>query len=182
MTTIPVYKIDTAKGKLPKKAEVEGDQNIENGFAYARGLSKDRQNYNYYAVTEDDESKLFQIGDHVVSKEGTFLFLPVRDFAGKHSPLYRQLRMHACKNACCIGVPSQADSAVPRPEDVHGRERCHQSQSFGGAATPDPGQSVIVAACTCTRHVRKSSAGCEAADSGRLPRKYTLSCSSCPEF
>lgn len=80
MTTIPVYKVDTAEGKLPKKAEVDRDQNIEQGFAYARDLPKDQQNYTYYAVTEDDDLQLFQIGDQVVAKEGTFLFMPVMCF------------------------------------------------------------------------------------------------------
>ena len=77
MTTIPVYKIDTAKGKLPKDAEVDRDANIENGFAYARDLPKDQQNFNYYAVTEDDDLKLFSIGDQVIAKEGAMLFMPV---------------------------------------------------------------------------------------------------------
>ena len=78
MTTIPVYKISTAKGKLPKDAEIERDQNIDNGFAYARDLLKDQQNYNYYAVTEDDDLQLFTIGDQVIAKEGIMLFMPVR--------------------------------------------------------------------------------------------------------
>ena len=77
MTTIPVYKIDTAKGKLPRDAEVDHDANIENGFVYARDLPKDQQNYNYYAVTETDDLKLFTIGDQVISKEDTMLYMPV---------------------------------------------------------------------------------------------------------
>ena len=80
MTTIPVYKIDTAKGKLPRNAQVERDQDIEQGFAYARDLPKDQQNWTYYAVTEDNDLQLFQIGDQVIAKEGTMLFMPVLPF------------------------------------------------------------------------------------------------------
>ena len=81
MTTIPVYKIDTAKGKLPKNAEVDRDANIDNGFVYARDLPKDQQNCTYYAVTENDDLLLFTVGDQVIAKEGTMLFMPVCDSA-----------------------------------------------------------------------------------------------------
>ena len=86
MTTIPVYKIDTAKGKLPRDATIDHDANIENGFVYARDLPKDQQNYNYYAVTEDDDLKLFTIGDQAIAKEGTMLFMPVSGCAATSSP------------------------------------------------------------------------------------------------
>lgn len=78
MSTIPVYKISTAKGKLPRDAEVDRDVNIDNGFAYARDLPKDQENCTYYAVTEDNDLLLFTIGDQVIAKEGTMLFMPVR--------------------------------------------------------------------------------------------------------
>ncbi|KAL3162271.1 hypothetical protein ABBQ32_009963 [Trebouxia sp. C0010 RCD-2024] len=76
MSTIPVYKISTAKGKLPRDAEVDRDVNIDNGFAYARDLPKDQENCTYYAVTEDNDLLLFTIGDQVIAKEGTMLFMP----------------------------------------------------------------------------------------------------------
>lgn len=90
MTTIPVYKIDTAKGRLPRDAQVDRDANIDNGFAYARDLPKDQQNCTYYAVTEDNDLKLFTIGDQVIAKEGTMLFVPVRKL------LIRVILQNAC--------------------------------------------------------------------------------------
>lgn len=77
MSTISVYKIGTAKGKLSRDAEVYRDVNIDNGFTYARDLPKDEQNCTYYAVTEDNDLQLFTIGDQVIAKEGTMLFMPV---------------------------------------------------------------------------------------------------------
>lgn len=96
MTTIPVYKIDTAKGKLPRDAEVDRDANVENGFAYARDLPKDQQNSTYYAVTEDDDLKLFTIGDQVIAKEGTMLFVPVRGLLLRAIRQNMQVNTYAC--------------------------------------------------------------------------------------
>lgn len=118
MTTIPVYKIETAKGKLPRDAEVDHDANIENGFVYARDLPKDQQNYNYYAVTETDDLKLFTIGDQVISKEDTMLYMPVDSCASYQPKQSILICMHASVRHAFAGVPGQAHLAVSRPQNV----------------------------------------------------------------
>lgn len=119
MTTIAVYKIDTAKGKLPRDAEVHHDANIENGFVYARDLPRDQQNYNYYAVTEDDDLKLFTIGDQFIAKEGTMLFMPVGGCPSTRCPS-KYANTYACISSTKVfaGVPGQAHPAVPRSQDM----------------------------------------------------------------
>ncbi len=103
MATIPVYKISTAKnGKLPKHSEVFQDQEINpSGFAYARDMPKDEQNYTWYAVAEDEQLLLLTIEDLVVEKEGTMLYLPV----WTHSPfrvLFYSICMHACRSGIVV--------------------------------------------------------------------------------
>ena len=112
MVAIQVYRISTAKnGKLPKHSEVVQEQEINpDGFAYARDMPKDEQNYTWYAVGEDDKLLLLTIEDLVVEKDGTILYLPVsasfeRTFDTPQVYVYASsLRPNGC-----VGVVVQAN-------------------------------------------------------------------------
>ena len=111
MVAIQVYRISTAKnGKLPKHSEVVQEQEINpDGFAYARDMPKDEQNYTWYAVGEDDKLLLLTIEDLVVEKDGTILYLPVSASFERTSGT-PHVDMYACCNVqtvCRSRCPSQ---------------------------------------------------------------------------
>ena len=112
MVAIQVYKISTAKnGKLPKHSEIVQEQEINpNGFAYARDMPKDEQNYSWYVVGEDEHLTLLTIEDLVVEKDGTMLYLPVIPSLSCSLLACRYVRMHT--SDCYAGVFVQANPSV----------------------------------------------------------------------
>lgn len=115
MVAIQVYKISTAKNdKLPKHSEIVQEQEINpNGFAYARDMPKDEQNYTWYVVGEDEHLTLLTIEDLVVEKDGTMLYLPVNprlDLSRSQLPACQYVRMHT--SGCYTGVIVQANPSI----------------------------------------------------------------------
>ena len=115
MVAIQVYKISTAKNdKLPKHSEIVQEQEINpNGFAYARDMPKNEQNYTWYAVSEDEHLTLLTIEDLVVEKAGTMLYLPVircLDLSCCEMLACQYVRMRTSE--CYTGVIVQANPSI----------------------------------------------------------------------